>query len=264
MLTRSLLSCIMMIALLAGGSFAAGSVQAAEARELIVSAAMSLKTVLEILGRQYQERGNAARVVFNFGASGDLAAQIAAGAPADVFVSAASEEMDRLESAGFVQKGTRRNIASNALVLIVPSQAKGSIASIRDLAGPEIRRIVLGDPRTSPAGRYAEDVLRNAGILDAVRDKIVYAANVRQILDYVARGETDAGIVYHTDALARAQDVSIAATAPPGSHRAVMYPAAVVNGAKNEAAAREFITMLLSRPSADVFRTYGFSAPDGN
>ena len=256
-----ILICFIMAALFAAGPSGPLPVQAGESREMTVSAAMSLKAVLEDLGRRYQERGNASRLIFNFGASGNLAAQIAAGAPVDVFLSAAPEEMDHLESAGQVRKGTRRNIASNTVVLIVPARSQASLTSCPGLAGAEIQRIALGDPRTSPAGRYAEEVLRHAGIWEKMRDRIVYAGNVRQILDYVARGEVDAGIVYSTDALSRPKEVTVAATAPDGSHPAVVYPAAIVSGAANEAAARHFISFLASDAARAVFRQHGFSVP---
>jgi len=256
---RSLMRCIIaLFALLSSGTL---PVRAEEAREMTVSAAMSLKTVLEDLGRRYQERGNAPRIIFNFGASGDLAAQIAAGAPVDVFVSAAPEDMDRLESAGLVQKGTRRDIASNTVVLIVPARSKASITAFSGLARPEVRWIALGDPRTSPAGRYADDVIRHAGIRELIQDRIVYAGNVRQILDYVARGEVDAGIVYGTDALSRRKDVSVVATAPAGSHPAVVYPIAMLKGARSETAAQDLISFLVSRTASGIFRQYGFSVP---
>lgn len=258
---RSLICFMILVALFAAGSFGAVPVQAGEAQEITVSAAMSLKAVLEDLGRRYQERGSTPRIVFNFGASGDLAAQIAAGAPVDVFVSAAPEDMDRLESAGLVRKGTRRDIASNTVVLIVPARSTASITSFSGLAGPDVRRIALADPRTSPAGRYAEDVIRHAGIRERIQDRIVYAGNVRQILDYVARGEVDAGVVYGTDALSRQKDVSVVATAPAGSHPAVVYPIAMLKGARSETAAQDLISFLVSRTASGIFRQYGFSVP---
>lgn len=236
------------------------STQAAAA-EITVSAAMSLKAVLEELGQRYQETRGGNRLVFNFGASGDLASQIAAGAPVDLYLSAAEKDMDRLASQGLIARNTRGSIASNTVVVVVPARSKLTVASFTDLTGPGISRLVLCDPRTSPAGRYAEDVLRHAGVLDALRGSAVLAANVRQALDYVARGEVDAGMVYGTDAASRSEDVRVVITASADSHLPVTYPAAVIAGSQNTDAARDFLLFLTSPEGRPIFRKHGFSLP---
>ncbi len=233
----------------------------AAAAEVTISAAMSLKAVLEDLGRQYQERQGANRLVYNFGASGDLASQIAAGAPVDLFLSAAEKDMDRIASLGLIVQDTRRSIVSNTVVVVVPAGSTLAVSSFADLLGGGISRFALCDPRTSPAGRYAEDVLIHAGVLDDLRPRTVLAANVRQALDYVARGEADAGMVYGTDAAARTEDVRVVLTAPADSHRPVTYPAAVIAASQNRAGALDFLRFLSSPEGGAIFRKHGFVLP---
>jgi molybdate transport system substrate-binding protein len=119
----------------------------------------------------------------------------------------------------------------------------------------------MGNPKTVPAGRYAEEVLSFYKIVPYIKDKRIYAENVRQILDYVARGEVDAGIVYATDAQMRDKDVIMAATAPDESHQPVSYPVAVVKGTRAEASAKKFVEMLRSEKAKQILIKYGFSIP---
>jgi molybdate transport system substrate-binding protein len=126
-------------------------------QEITVSAAISLKNAFEEIGKLYQSKGGP-KVLFNFGASGDLSRQIEGGAPVDVFASAAQKDMDGLDDKGLVLKDTRSNFAANAVVLIVPTGSKISPPSFELLAAKEIQRIAVGNPNTVPAGRYAEDI----------------------------------------------------------------------------------------------------------
>jgi molybdate transport system substrate-binding protein len=229
----------------------------ASPKEIIVSAAISLKDAFEEIGRSYERKNMGSQVVFNFGASGDLARQIEGGAPADVFASASQKYMDGLYKKGLLQ-GTRSVFAANSIVLIVPAGSKTVPASFEGLEAREIREIAVGNPKTVPAGRYAEEVLTYYKLMPSVKDKLVLGENVRQVLDYVARGEVDAGIVYATDASIRAKEVSIAASAPGKSHKPVVYPIAVVKGTKNEAAARGFVAFVLSPRGQRILAKYGF------
>jgi molybdate transport system substrate-binding protein len=186
-----------------------------------------------------------------------LQRQIEAGGPADVFASASPREMDELERRGLLAPGTRTVFAGNGVVLIVPAGSKPGIAGFADLGMDTVRRIAVGDPATVPAGTYADEALRSLGLEDLVRDKLVFAANVRQIIDYTARGETDAGIVFATDALG-VPGVVTAGRAPTASHSAVRYHIAVIRGAANETAACAFIGMLRSREGQAMLRKRGF------
>ena len=140
---------------------------------------------------------------YNFGASGDLQKQIEAGAPIDVFLSAAQRQMDELEKQNLIVAASRRAFARNVLTVIKPADSRIDIAKPADLLDARVGRIVIGNPKTVPAGQYAEESLRALGLWERLQPKLVFSENVRQALDYVARGEVDAGFVYTTDAAAR-------------------------------------------------------------
>ncbi|MBI5141777.1 MAG: molybdate ABC transporter substrate-binding protein [Nitrospirae bacterium] len=231
-------------------------VSQAETPAITVSAAISLKNAFEEIGKLY-ESGSNVKVVLNFGASGDLARQIAGGAPADVFASAAHKDMDMLDGNGFLSPGTRVNFAGNPVVLIVPLHGP-LLKGFDDLNTPAVKKIATGNPKTVPAGRYAAEVLDYYKLSGAIKDKLVFTENVRQALDYVASGEVDAGIVYATDAAVRARDVKLVFTAPEGSHKPVVYQVAVVKSTGNEASAKGFISLVLSPAGQSILKKYGF------
>jgi molybdate transport system substrate-binding protein len=234
------------------------TVSAADA--VVVSAAASLKSAFEEIGALYATSAGGPAPAFNCGASGDLIAQIRGGAPVDVFASAAAKDMDLLETEGSLLPGTRVDFAANEVVLVVPSASTAGVASFADLVKTAVARIAVGNPKTVPAGRYAEEVFTNAGITEAVRPKLVFAENVRQVLDYVARAEIDAGVVYATDAASRPQDVKVAAVAPAGSHKPVIYPIAVLKGAPHAEAAKTFLAAVRSEAGQAILARYGFKA----
>jgi len=233
---------------------------------IVVSAAISLKDALDELSRLHERRYPESKVTFNYGASGTLQHQIEQGAPVDIFFSAAEKQMDALESEGLILAGTRRDVASNELVLIVPS-GTGVVQSFQDLARPQVKIIALGETNTVPAGMYARQTLEHLALAAVAEKKAVYAKDVRQVLTYVETGNADAGIVYQTDAQASSK-VRVVATAPKASHDPILYPAAVMKDAKDAAAARAFLEFL-DRPEARAtFTKYGFGTPekrsDGN
>lgn len=229
------------------------------AREITVSSAISLKNAFEEIGRAFKGYHPEAKLLFNFGASGDLARQIEAGAPVDVFASAAQKDMDGIDRKGLILSGTRANFAGNGVVLVKPSLSSVQIESLEDLRKAEVKKVVIGNPKTVPAGRYAEEVLKSLNLRHGITDKLVLAENVRQALDYVARNEVDAGMVYATDAMIRSKEVRIVMKAPQGSHQPVVYPIGVVKGSKNEPLARDFITFVVSGIGQDILKRYGFA-----
>jgi molybdate transport system substrate-binding protein len=226
--------------------------------EITVSAAISLKNAFEEIGKLYESQNTNTKVLFNVGASGDLVTQIEGGAPIDVFASAALKDMDELDSAGFVAKDTRTNFVSNSVVLIVPSFSKITLNSFEDLKKAAIKKIAIGNPKTVPAGRYANEIFQYYKISDMIQNKLIFAENVRQVLDYVYRGEVDAGAVYSTDAMVKQQGVKIILTAPETSHKPIIYPIAVVKGTKNEQAAKRFIVLVTSDEGRKILSKYGF------
>ncbi|MFO0752283.1 MAG: molybdate ABC transporter substrate-binding protein [Thermodesulfovibrionales bacterium] len=240
-------------------SYQSRAASAEPAGELVVSAAISLKNAFEEIGRTFEARSKT-RVLFNFGASGDLVRQIGAGAPVDVFASAAQKDMDEIEKQGLILPGSRADFAANTVVLVAPAREKNPPRSFGDLGAERVKRVAVGNPKSVPAGRYAEEIFTYYKIRSAVGSKLVYAENVRQVLDYVARGEADAGVVYSTDAVARAKEIDIVAVAPEESHTRVVYPLAVIKGARNEKKAREFLSLVLSPEGKRVLERHGFRA----
>jgi molybdate transport system substrate-binding protein len=240
----------------------AGVASAEPSESITVSAAISLKNALEDIGKLYESRNKNIKVLFNFGASGVLMAQIKGGAPVDVFASAAIKDMDELDKEGFVLKDSRINFVTNAVVLIVPMSSTIALISFGDLEIAAVKNIAVGNPETVPAGRYAEETFQYHKITDKIKNKLVFAENVRQVLDYVARGEVDAGVVYSTDAIAKQQEVRIALTAPDKSHELIVYPIAVVKNTKNEKAAKAFISLVISAEGRNILSKYGFK-PSG-
>lgn len=237
-----------------------GTVLAVAQQEVTVSAAISLKNAFEEIGKIFESQNKDVKVAFNFGASGDLMAQIKGGAPVDAFASAALKDMDALDNDGLVIKDTRANFVSNSVVLVKPASSKAAIASFEDLKKPEVKKIAVGNPKTVPAGRYADDVFHSLKLSDSIKDKLILAENVRQVLDYVARNEVDAGVVYSTDAKTRPQDVTVVSAAPEGSHMPILYPIAVVKGVKNEKVARAFVSFVRSEEGKKILERYGFKA----
>jgi len=240
-------------ALLAGGALLA------QAADLTVSAASSLSNAFRELAPAFEARHPGTRLLLNFAASDALLAQIAKGAPVDLFAAADQESMDRAEAQGLLARGSRRNFAANRLVLVTPAQGGLALTALADLRQPAVRRIALGKPEGVPAGRYARAALQAAQLWEALEPKAVYAQNVRQALDYVARGEVEAGFVYASDALAQKDKVQArfdVATVTP-----IRYPAAAIAGSANAEAAGQFLAYLLSPAGQAVLARHGFLAP---
>lgn len=231
------------------------------AGELTVSAAMSLKGPFEEIAREFEHAHPDVKVVLNLSSSGKLRQQVQAGAPVDVLASASSDHMDALERDGLLIPGTRVNFAGNRLVLARP---KGTTLpmKISDLATASINRIAMGNPDTSPAGKYARQALQRLGLWDGMNGKLIYVDTVRQVLDYLARSEVDAGLLYATDAMARRDAVDVVATIDNALHDPVVYPIAVMKDTSNEALAREFVRFVLSDEGRRVLKAQGFLSPN--
>jgi len=234
---------------------------AAQAQELTLSVAVSLKEATEDIGKGFMASHPGVTLRYNFGASGDLQKQIEAGAPVDVFISAAQRQMDELEKAKLIVPASRRVFAKNVLIVIKPADSRVDITKPADLLEPRVTRIAIGNPKTVPAGQYTEESLRALGLWDRLQPKLIFAENVRQVLDYVARGEVEAGFVYTTDAATRAQGVKEAFRPPDDTYRPVVYPGAVVAASKQARLALEFLEALSSPQGQAVLARFGFQPP---
>ncbi len=229
------------------------------AAELTVSAAASLTNALREIAPLYEAAYADSKVQLNFGASGGLLQQIAKGAPVDVFISADEETMDQAQAQGLLQAGSRRDVVTNTLVVIVPAGSRQQPANLADLAGPGYGRVAIGVPASVPVGRYTRDVLEAAGLWAAIEPKMVGASSVRQALDYVARAEVDAGFVYATDAALMPDKVKVALTVPTA--RPIVYPVAALAGSPNPVEAARFIDFLQTAPAQAVLARHGFGKP---
>jgi len=232
--------------------------QSTSTHEITVSAAISLKNAFEEIGKTLMQKHPVTKVICNFGASGDLARQIEAGAPVDVFAPAAQKDMDDIVKKGLIAANSRKDFAKNGMVLVKPANSIIPLQALSDLRKTEIRKIVIGNPKTVPAGRYAEEALRHHNLWDAIKDKLIFAENVRQALDYVARDEVDAGLVYSTDAMARAKEVKVVMKLSEESHQPVVYPIGVIKGTKEETLSRAFVDFILSAEGQRALNKYGF------
>jgi len=256
---------ILAVAILLAGCGSNGNLsdenRSTQADSITVSAAISLKDAFTEIGEMYKAKtGNRSTVQFNFGASGVLQQQIENGAPADVFASAGEKQMDALAAKQLIETDSRSDFARNTLVLIVPEHSDVSVASFADLALPSVKKIAVGNPKTVPAGQYAAEALETMGLAEKVADRLVLAENVRQVLDYVVRGEVDAGIVYSTDAKQGGTQVKVVATADANTHAPILYPIAAIKTSSHIKAAKEFIDVVLSAEGQKVLAKYGFSS----
>jgi molybdate transport system substrate-binding protein len=216
--------------------------------EISFSAAVSLQDALREIGTQFQTKHPEIKVNFNFGASGVLQKQIEQGAPVDIFASASQLEMEALDGKGLIIKSTRTNFTRNKLVIIASSRL--TIEKLKTLD-----KITIGDPRTVPAGRYAQTFLENAGVYEMVKPKLIFAENVRQVLDYVERGEVDAGFVYFSDTIKSNMNVS---SINDSLYPPIVYPIAVINGSHQPAISRQLIEYIQSNEGQAILQKYGF------
>lgn len=224
--------------------------------ELTVSAAASLKDAVGEIKKAYSKEKPNVTITYNFGSSGSLQKQIEQGAQVDVFVSAATKQMDALEDKDLIIKETRKDFLENKIVLIVPKDYL-EVNDFKDLLADKVIRIGLGEPKSVPVGKYAEEVLKKLGILDSIKSKAVYAKDVKEVLTWVETGNADAGIVYETDTKV-SDKVKLVARAPEGSHKPVYYPAAVIEGGENVDAAKDFVNFICSSKAKPIFEKYGF------
>jgi molybdate transport system substrate-binding protein len=253
------MSVVMRVALVAFLMLAA--VRPAQAQDVTLSVAISMKDVVEELGRGFMASRPGVTLHYNFGSSGELQKQIEGGAPVDLLISAAERQMDELVKKGLVVSQSRRIFARNVLTVVKPVDSKIDITKPGDLLGARVTKIVVGNPKTVPAGQYAEESLKALGIWDRLQAKLVFSENVRQALDYVARGEVDAGFVYTTDAATRARQVKEAFRPAEDTYRPVVYPVAVVAGARQATLAQAFVDLLVSRDSQATLARFGFQPP---
>lgn len=227
----------------------------AETKPLLVGAASSLSEPLQDLAPGFVAALKVPAPSFNFAASGVLLQQIHRGAPIDVFVSAGEKQMDWLQKAGLLVVGSRRVIAGNQLVLVVPSRSPLHSLRFQGLNSMAIRRIAIGDSSV-PAGDYGRQTLAYYGLSEAVKAKLVPLGSVRAVAIAVAAGDVDAGIIYKSDAQ-NVRNLRIVALAPDASHTPIRYSAAVIAASRQPKVASAYLGSLTTAQASQVFRRYG-------
>ncbi|HRO36911.1 molybdate ABC transporter substrate-binding protein [Thauera sp.] len=231
----------------------------AQAGELTVSAAASLTNAFKEIAQDYEAQHAGTKVLLNFGASGALLQQMAKGAPVDVFATADQETMDEAGRQGLLAAGERQDFVRNTLVVIVPVDSKLALGGLSDLQQPDVARIAVANPASVPVGRYAKGALDKAGLWSAIEAKAVGTQNVRQSLDYVTRGEVDAGFVYATDAAVMKEKVRVAFEVRVDTP--ILYPIARTAGGANAEEAGSFVAHVLSPAGQAVLSKHGFQKP---
>ena len=228
------------------------SVGGVNASDLNVFAAASLKGALDEIAAHY----TADHIVLTYAASGTLAKQIEASAPADIFISADEEWMDLLAANNLIRTETRADVVGNVLVLIKNKQDASEIKldTFATTLGED--KLALADVTSVPAGGYAKAALENLGQWARVSKNVVMQDNVRGALSLVARGEAKLGVVYGSDAVVEPK-VEVVALFPESTHAAIRYPAAVVANSQNTSA-KDFVGYLLGSQAQTIFSAYGF------
>jgi len=228
---------------------------------LTILAAASLTDVCAELEDAYKITHPNVTFTFSLGSSGALQTQIEEGAPADIFFSASTKQMNALNDEGLIAEGSIRELLENKIVLVVPADSDKKIESFDDITTDKVSMIGLGEPESVPAGQYAEQVFTSMNILDKVKKKANYGTDVRTVLSWVETGDVDCGVVYATDAYST-EKVKIVSEAPEGSCDKVIYPVGIIKASNKSDIAKEFIDFLTGDEAMKIFKKYGFSEAD--
>jgi molybdate transport system substrate-binding protein len=226
------------------------------AKDLLVSAAASLTNAFTEMKEPFEKAHPGTSLVLNFASSGALLKQMEQGAPVDVFASADQATMDKAEK--LMDPATRADFAGNSLVLIVPADSTLSLRNPEELKDEAFKLVAIGNPDSVPVGRYTKGALE-AGLYEALTPKFVLAETVRQALDYVARGEVQAGFVFATDAALRADKVKVAAEVT--GHKPIIYPIALLAASQNKDMGQAFVNFVKSEEGQDILGKFGFKRP---
>lgn len=225
--------------------------------EILVAAAASLEYAYEDeLIPMFEEQNPDITVSGTYDSSGKLQTQIEEGMEADVFMSAATKQMDALTEEGMIEEDSVTDLLENKIVLITSADSQLELSSFEDITKADT--IAIGDPASVPVGQYSEEALTNLGLWDQVLAKTSLGTNVTEVLNWVAEGSAQAGIVYATDA-ATTDKVKVVAEAPEDSlAESAIYPVGIVSASENKEAAEKFVEFLKSDEAIQIFEDYGF------
>ena len=235
----------------------------AQPETLTIAAANSLKDALRKVLPRFEAEHPAINVRVIYGPSQSLRKQIEEGAPVDIFLPSLFDEIDQLETKGLIIQGTKRAFAGTSLVLITGAALPAPVRPLHDPETVPVRRIAIGDPKTSSVGKVAAQFLKYSKLEPKLKSQYVFGEHSRAVLDLVAKGEAEVGVVYRTDAASN-DKVRILDTAPVESHTPVRYGVAAVWTAKNVSGAGDFIEFLLAPQTQALFQEYGFDRVTGD
>ena len=260
---KIIIAVVAIIVIIAAGLYVTGSLgtstdSSLNGQDVQLAAAASLKNVYdEKLIPMFEEKYPGVTVTPTYASSGDLQKQIENGLKADVFMSAGNKQMDALINESYVDNASNVKFLENKLVLIVPADSDSNITSFEELKDVN-GTIAIGDPESVPAGQYANESLHNIGIWDDVEPRLSLASDVTAVLNQVAQGSADYGIVYATDAKSN-NNVKVVCEAPKSSLKTIIYPVAPLKASQNDTATEKFMEFLQSQEAQQVFEDYGFT-----
>lgn len=251
---RKLPYCLLLIAcclLLTATAFA-------ESKSLTVAAAADLSFALKEISRQF-EKDTGTKVTLSFGSTGMLARQIENGAPFDIFFAANEKYIDELKDKGLIIPDTKKLYAQGRLVLAVNKKSKINAKRLEDMLDPSVKKIAIANPDHAPYGIAAKEALLKLGLWDKLKPKIVYAENIRQVVQFIQTGDAAVGIV----ALSVADVPEIRyAIIDSSLHNPINQAVATIKNTGFEKEAREFIEYVNSPAGIAILKKYGLSLPD--
>lgn len=227
--------------------------------ELNISAAASLKEAMSDIQENFKSVSPNTTLVVNYGGSGSLQQQIEQGAPCDIFISAGESQMKKLEEENLLLQPTKKDLVKNELVLVGPNST--SINSIEDLKTDKVKKIAVGEPKSVPAGKYADETLNKSNMKSATESKLVFAKDVKEVLAWSVSGNVDVGFVYLSDALNN-KDVKIIDTISENYHSPIAYPVSIIKSTSKEDAAKQFEDFLFTDEAKNIFEKYGYKSID--
>ena len=246
------------VAILVSGCTSKEDTKESNEKTITIAAAASLKNCMDDkLIPMFNEKYPNIKVKGTYDSSGKLKSQIEEGAEIDVFMSAATKQMNELDSKGLIEENSIVDLLENKVVLIVPKGNSKEINSFDDIL--KSAKIAIGDPASVPAGQYAKELFENLKIFDEVSKKSSLGTNVTEVLNWVAEGSADSGVVYSTDAASN-DKVEVVLEAPEGSVSKIIYPVGIIKESKNKEESKSFTDYLQSDEAIKVFEYYGFSA----
>ena len=223
--------------------------------QLNISAASSTKEVMEKVKLEYEKANNDVELIINYGGSGALQQQIEQGAPCDIIISAGDKQVNELRKKELLIEESIADLVKNELVLIAPSSS--NITSITDLLNKEVVHIAIGEPNSVPVGEYAKQATENLNIYNDIKDKMVYAKDVKEVLAWVRSSNSEAGFVYYTDTLNN-EKIKIVERIDSKTHKPITYPIAIIKNSKKIEECKEFQTYLLSQSGQVIFKEFGY------